>query len=99
MLKKRWLTEVASRVQPPDILAQCGARRWPCGRRALAFWSGSLQLDTSLCSGSPSGLPRGALLKTLVSFFQREDLQEEVGGESVEPRWRLPSVASRLPGE
>ena len=56
-------------MQPPDILAQCGPWRWLCGRRALAFWSGSLQLDTGLRSESPSGLPRGALLKTLVSFF------------------------------
>ena len=97
-LKRRWLAEVASRMQPPDILAQCGPWHWPCGRRALAFWSRSLQLDTGLRSGSPSGLPRGALLKALVSF-QGEDLQEEVCGESVEPRWRLPSVASRVPGE
>ena len=70
MLKRRWLAEVASRMQPSDILAQCGPWHWPCGRRALAFWSRSLQLDTGLRSGSPSGLPRGALLKALVSFFR-----------------------------
>lgn len=81
-------------MQPPDTLAQCGPWRWLCRRRALAFWSGSLQLDTPACAQK---VPLDSLespLKDPVSFFSVK-IYRNKSVESVEPRWRLPSIASR----